>query len=166
MSKAISIRDSKRQIGKDEESSITRETVDSLISTNSYTKFGELQKSVSDQLGRVINFSERRIISDSLRAAFCAAAEKKREEDDNSHRGILIFTAYSDDYLIGKLCDSINREYAAKHKYKYLSESLSYGDMMKAIGPRKDHCTWYKVLMLKRLLIDEAENLAKDKIQV
>jgi hypothetical protein len=42
---------------------------------------------------------------------------------------------------------------------------LSYDEMRDAIGPDKTHCTWYKVLMMKRLLND-TEYLERNKIQV
>lgn len=162
----MSIHDSQKDANKDEVSSVTRGEIDLLISETGSTKFGEVQHLVSTSLGRCINYSERRIISDSLRASYCAAAERKRSELDEGHRGILMLTAYSTDYTIGKLCDTINKQYAEKHGYKYQSESLSYDEMMQAIGPDKKHCTWYKVLMLKRLLTEEAESLSRDKIQV
>ena len=162
----MSIHDSRKDTNKDEESSVTRCEIDLLIRETGSTKFGEVQHLVSTSLGRCINFSERRVISDSLRASYCAAAERKRLELDEGHRGILILTAYSTDYTIGKLCDTINKQYADKHGYQYLSKTLSYDEMMQAIGPDKKHCTWYKVLMLKRLLVEQAESLSKDKIQV
>lgn len=38
--------------------------------------------------------------------------------------------------------------------------------MISAIGPEKDHCTWYKVLMINRFLNEEKEQLVKENVQV
>ena len=151
---------------KGQKSAITLQEMQDLIKVNCVTKFGEVQQLVTSALGRSINYSERKIISDCLRSSFCTVAETRRMTEDNGYRGILLFTAYSTDYKIGELCDTINRRYSEKNNYQYLSETISYDEMMLAIGPNKNHCTWYKVLMLNRMLNDDAENLSKNKIQV
>jgi hypothetical protein len=161
-----SIHDCRKDGDNGQRSAITVQEMQDLMKLYSVTKFGEVQQLVTAALGRSINYSERRIISDCLRSSFCAAAEVKRVTEDDGHRGILLFTAYSTDYKIGELCDTINKTYSEKHKYEYLSETLPYEDMMRAIGPSKNHCTWYKVLMLNRMLNDDAEKLSRNKIQV
>lgn len=162
----MSIHDSKKDLDKDQAAAISREDVDLIIRETGFTRFGQIQSLVSTRIGRTINYSERKHISDSLRAAYCTAAEVKREEDDEGHRGVLLFTAYTEDYSIGRLCDEVNRRYAAKHNYNYLSEVLLYEDMLAAIGPSKTHCTWFKVLLLTRLLDTQAEMLHREGIQV
>lgn len=161
-----SIHECRKDGDNGEKSAITMQEIQDLIKVNGMTKFGEVQQLVSSTLGRCINYNERKIISDCLRSSFCAAAEMKRMTDDDGHRGILLFTAYSNDYKIGELCDAMNKRYSEKNKYQYLSETLSYEEMMRAIGPNKNHCTWYKVLMLNRMLNGDAEKLSRDKIQV
>lgn len=161
-----SIHESRKDVDKCQKAAMTLEEMQNLIKVNCLTKFGEVQQLVTAALGRCINYSERKLISDSLRSSYCAAAETKRMTEDNGHRGILLFTAYSNDYKIGELCDTINRLYSEKNNYMYLSETLPYEDMMRAIGPYKNHCTWYKVFMLNRLLNSDSEQLSKDKIQV
>jgi hypothetical protein len=161
-----SIHDCRKDGDNGQKSEITVQEMQDLIKVNSMTKFGEVQQLVTTALGRCINYSERKIISDCLRSSFCAAAEVKRMTEDDGHRGILLITAYSTDYKIGELCDTINKRYSEKNKYEYLSETLPYEEMMRAIGPTKNHCTWYKVLMLNRMLNDDAGKLSKNKIQV
>ena len=162
----MSIRESRSCQIKDEASLISRDEVDQIIQETGFTKFGQIQELVSSRTGKIIGYSERKIISDALREAFCSAAELKRAGDDNGHRGILLFTAYTEDYTIGKLCDLVNSNFAKKNGYQYLSKVLSYNDMLLAIGPKKNHCTWFKVFMLRRFLTDEADMLKKNKIQV
>ena len=166
MNEFMSIRDSKNSQNRGEASSITRDEVDQIIQETGFNKFGQIQDFVSTRTGKLIGYSERKVISDALREAFCVAAEKNRADSDNGHRGVLLFTAYTEDYVIGRLCDSVNRKFAEKNGYKYISEVHSYDHMLKAIGPDKNHCTWYKVSMLRRFLIDEADILERDQIQV
>jgi len=66
---------------------------------------------------------------------------------------VLMVTAYSDDYTIGSLCEKVNRCYAEKHSYEFLSEVLPLSAMSEAIAPKK-HCTWYKIALLKKLFAD------------
>lgn len=162
----MSIHDSKKDVNKGEKSLISREEVDLLLEETGFSKFGEIQSLVSTRIGMCIGYGERKVISDSLRAAFCTAAEAERAATDNGHRGILIFTAYTDDYSIGKLCDTVNRRYADKNGYKYVSKVLPYESMMHEIGPYKLHCTWYKVLLLNMFLREEADMLEREGIQV
>ena len=166
MGEFMSIRDSRSYQIKDEASLISRDEVDQIIQETGFTKFGQIQDLVSSRTGKIIGYSERKIISDALRGAYCSAAELQRAADDNGNRGILLFTAYTEDYTIGKLCDLVNSEYAKKNGYQYLSKVLSYDDMLQAIGPKKNHCTWFKVFMLRKFLTDEADMLMKNKIQV
>jgi hypothetical protein len=162
----ISIRESKKgERENDRESLITSSEVDCIIKSTGRTRFGELQRIITNQIGRTIGFPERKVISTSLRAAYCAAAEVKRSTDDKGSRRILLFTAYTEDYVIGNLCDTINKKYAARHGYEYVSQVLPYDDMLAEIGPDKQHCTWYKVLMMKNFLSEQMEMLIEKQIQ-
>ena len=162
----MSIHHSKKDQNKDEAALITRDEVDTIIRETGFTKFGEIQNLVSLKIGGPIGYKDRKVISDSLRAAFCVAAEVKRMEADTGSRGILLFTAYTEDYTIGKLCDTVNRKYAEKYNYKYVSKVLTYAEMLGEIGPNKTHCTWYKVLMINKFLNEETEMLERENIQV
>lgn len=98
----ISIRESKRgEREMDRESLITCSEVEYIIQSTGHTRFGELQRIITNQIGRAIGFPERKVISIALRAAYCAAAEMKRSADDKGCRGVLMFTAYTEDYVIG-----------------------------------------------------------------
>eukprot|EP01063_Lacrimia_lanifica_P012058 TRINITY_DN18682_c0_g1_i2.p1 TRINITY_DN18682_c0_g1~~TRINITY_DN18682_c0_g1_i2.p1 ORF type:complete len:571 (+),score=186.66 TRINITY_DN18682_c0_g1_i2:51-1763(+) len=66
-----------------------------------------------------------------------------------------LFTAYSDDYSIGRLCSAVNQRYCARHGYGWVEDVLPYAAMLDAIAPRR-HCTWYKVVMLRRLMAADA----------
>lgn len=64
---------------------------------------------------------------------------------------ICVCTAFTTDYTIGNLCAHVNRRYAVKLGYEFISRVLSYDEMMVEITPRA-HCTWYKVLLILELL--------------
>jgi hypothetical protein len=106
---------------------------------------------------RDLTSKERDLVLRLLRAKFVSDAEQVRSVEDisNRARGILIITAYTDNYSIGRLCEHVNREYALKHGYDFINHELPYADMLQAVGPKKTHCTWYKVLMLNKILSDE-----------
>lgn len=57
--------------------------------------------------------------------------------------------AYSCDYSIGLLCESVNRAYALKEGHHFVSDVLPCEDMLATISPKK-HITWYKVYLLLR----------------
>lgn len=63
---------------------------------------------------------------------------------------ILIITAYTEDYTIGYICDEINRRYAKKYGYQFLSVVDSCMKMLERIKP-KIHFTWYKIYLLMKL---------------
>eukprot|EP00462_Mataza_sp_D1_P006484 CAMPEP_0175120356 /NCGR_PEP_ID=MMETSP0087-20121206/578_1 /TAXON_ID=136419 /ORGANISM="Unknown Unknown, Strain D1" /LENGTH=318 /DNA_ID=CAMNT_0016401799 /DNA_START=117 /DNA_END=1070 /DNA_ORIENTATION=- len=77
--------------------------------------------------------------------------------------GFLIFTCYSDDYSLGRMCSAVNQRYAAQHGYHFEQEVLSFKEMLATIQPRT-HCTWYKVHKLNRLLADQ-DRLLRDNIR-
>ena len=89
------------------------------------------------------------------------AAELSRDADSlfpvavgtTSVGNVLMITAYSDDYSIGTLCEKVNRTYAEKHGYEFISEVLPLDVISEIIAPKK-HCTWYKIALLKKLFAD------------
>jgi hypothetical protein len=144
---------------------VTHGEVERLMNSRSAYRFDELQNLVAAHVApRPVSAEDRGVISDVLRARVTAAAVAERERDDVGHRGVLMFTAFTDDYTIGRLVDTVNREYAERHGYTYVTRVLSYEDMLVAIGPRKKHCTWYKVLLLNQLLNDD-EFLHRHRVQ-
>ena len=64
---------------------------------------------------------------------------------------VVVFTAYSDNYSIGKLCEQVNRSYCVKHGYKFECFTLSHDEMVTEVSPRQ-HCTWYKIKIINKLL--------------
>ena len=128
-------------------------------------RFDELCKHVSTLIApRPMGVVERMMISDALRERVVAGAVAQRQEEDNGHRGVLIYTAFTTDYNIGRLVDTVNRAYADKHGYHYINRILSYEDMLATIAPRKKHCTWYKVWLLNELL-NNKEMIREKEIQ-
>lgn len=74
--------------------------------------------------------------------------------DEGENTGeITILMAYSDDYTIGKLCESVNREYAARHGYNFVSHVNTCDEILEWIRP-KLHMTWFKIYLLRQLMRD------------
>jgi hypothetical protein len=100
---------------------------------------------------------ESRVVNSVLSAEAVDRAALERKERDaseggsRSNDGVLICSAYSDDYTIGRLSEAVNRAYAALHGYRFWSVVLPYEDMLGQIAPRM-HVTWFKVLLLRDLL--------------
>lgn len=65
-----------------------------------------------------------------------------------------IVTAYSTDYSAGRICEKINHKYAKTHGYGFICECIPKRKMLDMVEPRK-HCTWYKILLLRRLLAEK-----------
>ena len=64
----------------------------------------------------------------------------------------LVCTAYTSNYTIGTLCAPINESYCRKHGYRWvLDGEHTYDSMMSVIMPRAN-CSWYKILLLLRLM--------------
>lgn len=113
--------------------------------------------------GRFLSSSESAVVSAVVRSAQATAAfaeaERVRSERDADAvfrpDSVLLCTAYSSDYSIGRLCEAVNRQYATHHGYRFESAVLPYSEMLDAIAPRA-HPTWYKVLLLRRLLSESA----------
>ena len=64
---------------------------------------------------------------------------------------VCILTAYSSNYVPGYIAAAVNRKYAEAHGYAWQCDVLSQEEMVDEIRPRT-HCSWYKVVMLNRLL--------------
>lgn len=70
---------------------------------------------------------------------------------------IMILMGYSEDYSIGAICCDINKRYAKKYGYSFECFVSSHENIMHELHP-KDHCTWYKVLLINRLLHSNTMN--------
>jgi hypothetical protein len=68
-------------------------------------------------LGRSLTRAERETISAALRMQTNKEADMAPMQTCGSQ--VVVFTAYSSDYSIGKLCEAVNRVYAHKHGYIY-----------------------------------------------
>ena len=144
---------------------LTPEVVEMLMTTHNIKRFDELNKYAERLVApRLLGTEDRRIISQVMRTHVIAEAVAERNQSDNGHRGICLFTAYTEDYTIGKLVDTVNRSYANRHGYHYINHTLTYEEMLLSIGPHKKHCTWYKVLLINQLLNDMVV-LQQHKIQ-
>lgn len=96
--------------------------------------------------------NDRQNMSLALQKNCALTAERDRREEfdqrdleeGGSRDQILIYTAYSSDYTIGRLCEKVNHDYATKHGYKFVSIVVDYEEMIKEVSP-KQHCTWYKM---------------------
>ena len=70
---------------------------------------------------------------------------------------VLVFMSYTTDYRLGYVCEAINRAWAERHGYGFLSEVLDPSAMQAAIQYRA-HATWHKVVMINRLLAELAQS--------
>lgn len=70
---------------------------------------------------------------------------------------ITIITAYSRDYTIGRICEAVNRSYAQLHGYGFLADAFDCDEVIQQIAP-KMHFTWYKVLLLLKIMRDQLED--------
>jgi hypothetical protein len=109
---------------------------------------------------RSLTFHEKGCIEGVLHNNRMAVAAERRSSDSlfeveqgASGDGVLMVTAYSDDYSIGGLCEQVNRLYASKYNYHFHSDVRSLGEITTEIAPKK-HCTWYKIAVLRRLFAD------------
>ena len=73
---------------------------------------------------------------------------------DDVRSGVLILTAYSDNYSLGKVCECVNRSYAKTFGYLFQSYVKSQEVMLEDVQP-KTHCTWFKIKLLRDLLSSE-----------
>ena len=64
---------------------------------------------------------------------------------------ITVCTAYTSNYLLGRLCEDVNERYCRRHGYRFVSEVMSPEEMQAAIEPRACF-SWYKVVLLNRLI--------------
>jgi hypothetical protein len=67
------------------------------------------------------------------------------------HCQVTIVMAYSDDYSIGRLCESVNRAYASRYGHPFVSHVSPAEDILRIIHPKK-HVTWYKIFLLRNLM--------------
>jgi hypothetical protein len=144
---------------------IDEEFVASIMAEHRVDSFHAIQsviKEVALHGSRNLTKEERRAISCALHSS----AEQLRTNDsifaehmgvdEQQQRGMtsfLLVTAYSDDYRVGYLSEQVNRAYASKHQYPFHSVKLPAKAMLSAVAP-KQHCAWYKILLLRSLLAD------------
>jgi hypothetical protein len=72
----------------------------------------------------------------------------------------MIVMAYSKDYSIGSLCQQVNECYAKQHGYSFFADVRPPDEMINLIQP-KLHFTWYKIYLLLKLMLDEANKHIK-----
>jgi hypothetical protein len=122
--------------------------------------FNDIQAELTECLGRKLVRAERRLLTEAFRENFNQRAAALRAEEDKNYAcshsgqartGFLVITAYSRNYKIGPLCASVNRRYCEAHGYQWQEDVLADSDMMAAISPRRS-ASWYKILMINRLL--------------
>ena len=147
--------------------------VDEIVSymlNHDIQSFGPMQRIITELLEvPMITKEQRKKITEAVRiikndkccmerVAECSSS------DQPSQQNILIYTAYSDDYKIGFLCEHINREYATRHGYLFQSFVLSSAEMTESILPRG--LSWYKMYILQDLFSDaKAEYLKANNIE-
>eukprot|EP00041_Stephanoeca_diplocostata_P021528 m.502707 g.502707 ORF g.502707 m.502707 type:complete len:526 (+) comp21843_c0_seq16:1426-3003(+) len=78
---------------------------------------------------------------------------------------ICVCTAYTTNYMPGFLCEDVNKSYAVRHGYDFVSRCLSPLAMMTNIFPR-GHGTWYKVRLLNELLVLKEGSSTRKKYDV
>lgn len=138
---------------------IRPDQVEALLAASPGSNFYDIRDVlVASRDGRPLTKDECAVVSAVIRSAqarfaVAEAARLRSIRDPLTFESpsFLICTAYSDDYTIGRMCEAANRLYAEKHGYCFESEVLSYAEMLEAVAPRA-HPTWYKVLLLRRLL--------------
>ncbi len=102
----------------------------------------------SGRFGRKLTTAENRAVANYLRCREKKIMEAERRQSCiSSDYNIEICTAYSTDYTIGHTCASVNRAYADRQGYTFSATVLDYREMLAEIAPRQ-HCTWYKVLVI------------------
>ena len=117
-------------------------------------KFQELQSFISQKLGRNLVPAERLKLTAALRKRKeTLIASSRLVQNELECNQIMIFTAYSEDYSIGRICEAVNRQYASSNGYIFFSDVKKYEQIIDIINPRS-HCTWYKIHMINQLLND------------
>jgi hypothetical protein len=149
---------------------------EAVCATGSTKSFLKNQTYLTQKLGRKPNRLERLVLTNTLKDLDQAADQAMVDlhtppletanvlmDDDQTilspspspllpqPENILVCTAYSSDYTIGNLCEVVNREYANKQGYDFLSVTMPYEDMIAKIQPRQ-HCAWFKALLILNIL--------------
>lgn len=147
---------------------IDEEFVASIMAAHRVDSFRAIQSVIKEVVlhgSRNLTKKERRAISCALHSSAALRAELRTNDsiyaehmgvDEKQQRGMtsfLLVTAYTDDYRVGYLTEQVNRAYASKHQYPFHSVKLPAKDMLSAVSP-KQHCAWYKILLLRTLLAD------------
>ena len=79
-------------------------------------------------------------------------AEQERQANGGDENGgnVLMFTAFSQDYSLGYICEHVNKTYCARYGYLFRSYVLPYQEIMNKVAP-KSHCTWFKVYLIRQV---------------
>jgi hypothetical protein len=109
-----------------------------------------------------LTMAQKKIVTQVTKAFREEDALASRRAAELSLTQVLLFTAYTTDYIVGNACSQVNRMYAERHGYEFHCDVLSYEDMLAAIAPRQ-FCGWYKVAMICRFLANK-EALHRRKI--
>ncbi|CAJ1425035.1 unnamed protein product [Effrenium voratum] len=138
--------------------SLVAQALDADAKGAAHFDFESFREHFSQQLGRPVLRRDAELIFQVLRKqrpdiSVKAQLSSAKDAESGSGSGILIITAYSTNYAPGNICAAANHEYAAKHGYDFLCDALPGRDMLEAVAPRDAH-TWYKVLMLRRVMAE------------
>jgi hypothetical protein len=136
-----------------------------MLRTNPSLTFNQLQHELSTHLQRSLTTDERHLVSKVLlsfqiQTATDSLKDERRssavalQDQGNSRKKFIVASAYTHNYYEGVVCGAINRRWCERQGYEYVEDVLSLDDMRTLIAPRA--VSWYKVLMLKRIMGDLA----------
>lgn len=117
-------------------------------------RYQEIQRALCSTLNVAqLTAPQRKLVTSCIQEwrVHAAKAQRQRELQAKPLKRFTVVMAYSDDYPVGKLCESVNRAYASKHGYDFVVHCLPAAEIFAAIRP-KEHCTWYKVKVINDLL--------------
>lgn len=108
------------------------DVLEAVRATGTTKSFCSNQTYLTKKFGRKPNRLERLMLTSTLKrldkasAAECSSLSMPNlvngtKEEEVESGSILVCTAYSSDYTIGRLCELVNEEYAHKHGYGYFS---------------------------------------------
>ena len=116
------------------------------------TSFRVLSTEMKQNLDRDLSTAENRAINKAIHI-YKSQTRSELAVDSEKDKGDLQFvvvTAYTDNYQVGKICEEVNRQYAAFHGYEFVSRVTTYKHMMEVLHP-KSNAAWYKILYFLEL---------------
>lgn len=137
---------------------LSKDDIKGFMELSQKVRFFEIQEGLRSLLGgRLLLPEERQLVTSCIREYVEEQTERQRLIDDakfqDNNYNILVFTAFSEDYSIGYICEYVNALYCGRHNYIFKSFVKPYKDILDEISP-KTHCTWYKVYLINHLLKD------------